>query len=45
MGVSGGSFGGLGVPGDDVDVAVFFDALLGKFLLPLSFSCVAAASQ
>ena len=29
-------------PSDDVDVAVFFDALLAKFLLPLSFSCVAS---
>lgn len=35
-------WGFLGVPEDDVDVAVFFDALLGKFLLPLSFSCVAS---
>ena len=41
-GPSGGLVGVLGVPEDDVDVADFFDALLGKFLLPLSFSCVAS---
>ena len=44
--LSGGLEGLAGVPGfepsDDVDVAVFFDALLAKFLLPLSFSCVAS---